>query len=204
MEFSALDEAAELVEKANSNLQPDIVAGADARALLRAYDRIERLASYGKAVMARRIDDASAVARATGTSMGKARHTAETGAALSDAPEVGEALARGEVSLDQAAEISKAEQARPGSSKELLDVAKSESFHVLRDRARKVRLEAEQSRGLGERQKGARSARSYNDELGMVNIHLRLQPHVGTPIVNRSLLCQAAVLMHLLSSIETR
>jgi hypothetical protein len=40
--------------------------------------------------------------------------------------------------------------------------------------------------GLGERQKQARSARSFTDELGMVNINLRFQPHVGTPIVNRA------------------
>ena len=101
-------------------------------------------------------------------------------------PRVGDALARGEVSLDQAGEIAKAEQAHPGSAGELLAVAREESFHVLRDRARKVRLGAEQSRGLGDRQREARSGRSYTDELGMVNISLRLQPHVGTPIVNRA------------------
>jgi hypothetical protein len=48
-----------------------------------------------------------------------------------------------------------------------------------------VRLEAEQHKGLGERQHQARCARSYADELGMVHIHLALEPHVGTPIVNR-------------------
>jgi hypothetical protein len=68
----------------------------------------------------------------------------------------------------------------------LLSVAQSEAFHVLRDKARKVRLEAEQNRGLGDRQRDARSGRSYSDDLGMVNIHLRLEPHVGTPIVNRA------------------
>jgi hypothetical protein len=118
--------------------------------------------------------------------MGQAKKTLQTGAALKDAPEVGDALARGEVSLDQASEISRAEQARPGSAGELLEVAKKESFHVLRDEARRVKLEAEQRRGLGESQKEARSARSYTDELGMVNVNLRLQPHVGTPIVNRA------------------
>jgi hypothetical protein len=90
------------------------------------------------------------------------------------------------VSLDQAGEIAKAEQAKPGSAGELLAIARTESFHVLRDKARKVRLEAEQHRGLAERQKEARSARNYTDELGMVNISLRLQPHIGTPTVNRA------------------
>ena len=47
-------------------------------------------------------------------------------------------------------------------------------------------LEAEQKRGLAERQKEARRPARHTDELGMVNIHLKLEPHVGTPIVNRA------------------
>ncbi|MDP9067166.1 MAG: HNH endonuclease [Actinomycetota bacterium] len=65
-------------------------------------------------------------------------------------------------------------------------VAQDEAFHVLREKARKVKLEAEQHRGLAERQRDARSARSYSDELGMVHVHLALEPHVGTPIVARA------------------
>ena len=186
MTFEHMDDALASLEKANSELEPELLTAEAARELLESYARAGKLVAYGEAVLARRIDNAAAVARVTGTSMGAAKRTAETGAALSDAPEVSDALARGEVSLDQAAVISKAEQPRPGSSKDLLDVAKSESFHVLRDRARKAHLEAEQVRGLSERQKEARSGRSYDDELGMVNIHLRLEPHVGTPIVNRA------------------
>ena len=83
-------------------------------------------------------------------------------------------------------EIATAEQARPGSSSELLQVASDESFQVLRDKARTIVLEAQQTRGLAERQHHARSARSYRDRLGMVNLNLVLEPHVGTPIVNRA------------------
>ena len=96
MEFTILDEAAELVEKANSNLEPELVPSEDARVALAKYARLKKLASYGEALWARRIDDAAAVARAAGTSMGRARKTLETGAALKDAPEVSGALARGE------------------------------------------------------------------------------------------------------------
>jgi hypothetical protein len=118
--------------------------------------------------------------------MGVAKKTLETGAALKDAPEVGSALAAGDISLDQAGEIAKAEQARPGSAGELLAMAQTESFHALKDQARRIKLEAEQHRALGDRQKEARSARSHIDELGMVDIHLRFQPHLGTPIRNRA------------------
>jgi hypothetical protein len=95
MDLSVLDEAAELVHKANANLEPELVTADDARKLLGAYAKVERLASFGKAALARKVDDASELARVTGTSIGKAKQTAETGAALADAPEVGDALARG-------------------------------------------------------------------------------------------------------------
>jgi hypothetical protein len=65
-------------------------------------------------------------------------------------------------------------------------VAQEEAFHVLKDKARKVKLEAERRQGLARRQHAARCARSYSDELGMVHVHLALEPHVGTPIVARA------------------
>ncbi len=88
--------------------------------------------------------------------------------------------------MDQASEIARAEQARPGSSTELLAVADKEPFHVLRDKARKTVLEAEQHKDLFSRQHDARTARSHRDELGMIHLHLALEPHVGVPIVNRA------------------
>jgi hypothetical protein len=44
----------------------------------------------------------------------------------------------GAISLDQATEIAKAEQARPGAASEPLSVARAEAFQVLRERARDV------------------------------------------------------------------
>jgi HNH endonuclease len=186
MALHEVHQATTMLEKANADLEPELLTAESARRLLSEYARAEKLASYGKAVLARRIDDAETVARATGTSIGKAKQVTETGAALRAAPEVATAAAMGEVSLDQAGEIARAELVSPGCAGELLAVASSESFQVLRDSARRIKLEAEQSQGLAERQKQARSARSYSDDLGMVNIHLRLQPHVGTSIINRA------------------
>ena len=122
----------------------------------------------------------------TGRSVGRAKQTVETGRTLRDAPDLTGALREGAISFDQAAEIAKAEEVRPGSTEELLPVARDEAFHVLRDSARRVRLEAEQNDDLGARQKEARRAHTYSDDLGMTNIHLCLEPHVGTPIVNRA------------------
>jgi hypothetical protein len=186
MEVAPIDEAVKFLEKANADLQPELLSVPEARALLDAYARAERLAAFGVAALAGMVDDAADLARATGTSLGKAKDTVATGKVLGGSHQLGDALRHGDISLDQATEIATAERSAPGAVEELLPVALGEAFHVLRDEARKVVLDAEQHRGLAARQQAARSARNYRDELGMVNIHIALEPHVGTPIVNRA------------------
>ena len=186
MQTSVLTEAVELLEKSNADLQPELLRAADARELMGLYARVEKLAAFGVAALARKLDDATEVARLAGTSMGKAKAVVTTGKVLGESSELNVAMQHGEVSLDQATEIASAEQSRPGAATELLAVAEKESFHVLNDKAKKTKLEAEQHNGLAERQHHARAARSYSDSLGMVNIHLSLEPHTGTPIVARA------------------
>jgi len=181
-----LADAAALIERANAKLEPAELSSSEARFLMGVYARIERLGAFGVAALSARVDDPSRVARVSGTSLGKARDTVATGSALRSSPELNAALQQGAVSLDQAAEIARAQQAAPGCARRLVKVAKEEPFHVLKDEARKVRLEAEQHQGLAARQRDARRARSYSDPLGMVHIHMELQPHVGAPIVARA------------------
>jgi HNH endonuclease len=186
MKSSYVDQAIELLEKANANLEPELLAARDARKLLDSYAQAQRLAGYGVTALARKVDDAAKIASVTGTSMGKAKDTVATAKVLRDSPELSAAMQQGEVSLDQAKEIASAVESVPGAAKELLHVAKDESFHVLKEKARKAKLEAEQHKDLADRQRCARSARSYSDELGMTTIHLSFEPHVGTPIVARA------------------
>jgi len=186
MESIHVDEAVELLEKANADLEPELLSVPEARERLKAYARAQRLAAFGVAALARTIDEASSLARVTGTSVGKAKETIATSKVLGDSAPLAAALKHGEISLDQATEIAKAEGSAPGAATDLLAVAREESFHVLKEKARKAKLEAEQHRDLAQRQNAARSARSYSDELGMVHIHLALEPHVGTPIMARA------------------
>jgi hypothetical protein len=186
MEFDHLDDAVALLEKANAELEPELLTVAGARERLAVYARARKLIDYGIAALGARIDDAASLARDTGTSVGRATETIATGNVLHDSAPLDEALRHGAVSLDQASEISKVEASAPGSATELLKVADQESFSVLRQKARRVKLEAEQRRDLAERQHHARAARSYTDDLGMVTIHLSLEPHVGTPLVARA------------------
>ncbi|MPZ71533.1 MAG: hypothetical protein GEU71_18745, partial [Actinobacteria bacterium] len=186
METSYVDDAVELLEKANADLDPELMSIPEAKRQLESYAKAQRLGAYGVAALARKIDDAERLAKITGTSIGKARETVATSKTLGDSRDLSTAFQMGSISLDQATEIARAEEAAPGSAKELLKVAKKESFHVLRDEARRTKLEAEQHRGLAERQREAKTASHHTGELGMAHIHLALQPHVGSPIMARA------------------
>ena len=186
MKTSYEAQAVELLEKANADLEPDLISIPEARARMKDFIRSQRLAAFGVAALARKIDDAEALARATGTSMGKAKETLATSEVLSNSAPLNEALRSGEVSLDQAHEIAKAEASAPGAAKDLLQVAKKESFHVLKDEARRTKLEAEQHGGLAERQQKAKTASHHIDDLGMAQIYLSLEPHIGTRVMARA------------------
>jgi hypothetical protein len=77
-QLTPVTEAVELLEKANRNLQPDLLSVPQARSLLDAYARAQKLAAFGIAALAGRLDDASELARATGSSLGRARDTVAT------------------------------------------------------------------------------------------------------------------------------
>ncbi len=186
MEVAYVDDAVEQLEKANADLEPELLSVPEARKRLQAYARAQRLAAFGVAALTRKIDDASELAREMGTSVGRAKETVATGKVAGDSEELNDALRHGDISLDQATEIAAAERSAPGAASELLAVARDEAFHVLKDKARAVKLEAEQHQDLAARQRAGRAARSYRDELGMVNVHLAFEPHVGTPIVKRA------------------
>jgi hypothetical protein len=64
------------------------------------------------AALARRVDDAIEVAKVTGTSVPRAQRHGHDRQVRSDSGELGEALKGGEVSLEQATEIARAEAAR--------------------------------------------------------------------------------------------
>lgn len=184
--FEQLTGVVEQLRKANAGLEPELLAVADARVVLEHYVEAQRLASFGIAALAARIDDACVVATATGVSMGKARDTVAVAKTLSGSAPLSDALRDGSLSLEQASEIAKAEDAAPGSATELIEVARASSFAVLREKARNIKLVAEAKGDLFSRQHRARHAQSHTDELGMLDIHLRLEPHVGVPIQARA------------------
>jgi hypothetical protein len=73
MSNALIDQAIELLEKANAELQPELLPAATARRLLASYARARRLVDFGIAGLARKCDDASELARVTGTSVERPR-----------------------------------------------------------------------------------------------------------------------------------
>lgn len=183
MDQKALVDAVGVIKKTAADLEPELLQMSDARNLLSLLIEGQRAIEYAVTSLTRKISDPHEVAKVTGTSLGKAKAVVATGQVLRESGDLEMALQQGAVSLDQAVQIAEAEESSPGAAKELVAVAQTESFHVLRDKARKVKLEAEQHRDLGPRQKAARSGRGHVDQLGMTDIHLRFEPHIGTPIM---------------------
>ena len=186
MEVACVDDAIQLLEKANADLQPELLASADARAQLEAYARAQRLAAFGVATLSRKVDETAEIARTAGTPLGKAKETLATGKALVASPELNDAMQSGWDLVRAGRGDREGEGVRAGAARELVAVAAEQPFHVLKEKARKAKLEAEQHRDLGGRQRAARSARTYCDDLGMVHVHVAFEPHVGTPIVAKA------------------
>ncbi len=185
MERELLDEAIGLLEKANSGLLSGVRSRADAEALLACYVRVEKLAAFGKATLAARVGDATSLARAAGTTVGQARRVIETGRRVAAEPRLAQAARKAEISLDQADEIARTSTVAPGCVDDLLNLARNESYGVLKQRARSIRLDTQAGADLAVRQHQARQLCHRVTDLGMIHIEADLEPHIGTPIVNR-------------------
>jgi hypothetical protein len=89
---SLIDQAIELLEKANADLQPELLPAPVARKILASYARARRLVDYGIAGLSRKLDDASELARVTGTSIGEAKAVVSTGKVLATSGDLSAAL----------------------------------------------------------------------------------------------------------------
>jgi hypothetical protein len=127
MELTPIQEAVTWLEKANANLDPDLMSAGTARGEFALYAQAEMLVAYGKTMLARKLSDPAEVARTTGVSVDKAKATVDTAQTLSDAPEVCDAFRGGDISFDQASETARAEKAEPGAAAELPPASTSSS-----------------------------------------------------------------------------
>jgi len=130
-------------------------------------------------------DGAAWMARQVGGSTGQARQALETAAGLADCPGTRLALLDGELSLGQAAAITRAEPETPGAEAELLKIARGSDLAQLRDKAREHRQANTDVNELHRQQLRARHFRHWRDPLGMVCFTGALPPETGVPFINR-------------------
>jgi uncharacterized protein DUF222 len=189
----SLFDSVDVVYAALVSFQPGAYSGDDCAALvekLAALEKVSGVARVGAAARAGECGEhrergfakvADWVARITGTTPGAANADLDTLAALESQPDVLAALEAGELSFAQARELVRTETAVPGSTAGLLDVAKTESFRTLKDKARDRRVRAIDPDELHARQHAAMSHRTWINALGNVAYAGELPPELGIP-----------------------
>ena len=116
-------------------LDPDTVPACEAAALYARLDRVARVVTAARTMLARRVADAKAwqatghqnaaelLASVTGSSIGAARSELETSSALPGLPEVRDGMRSGVLSQAQGAVIADAGKADPSAARDLVDRA---------------------------------------------------------------------------------
>ena len=124
-----------------AELDPDEVPLSQATAVYAELDRIVRVASAARVLVARRVDEAQewkrrghrtaaeALAAASGSSLGAARDELAASNALSGLPATRDRMLEGKLSANQATVIADAAAANPGAEAALLDAAGTANLH---------------------------------------------------------------------------
>ncbi len=183
--FSTVLAADNLLRKALDELEPRCFDGDDAARLLKLFAEAERLATAGKAMMARRVEEtnrwrrdgarsaADWLAAMTGSSVGAAAGTLETARRLEKLPATAEAQRQGRLSEVQARELAAAATAKPGAEADLLRAAQSEPVAALRQRCACVKVAAHDEAARHRRIHQERRLRYWNDADGAFRMDLR-------------------------------
>jgi hypothetical protein len=140
-----------LLEELVSDLDPDLLSGADATSLFDDAVRLERLGGVARLILAKRIESSGAVggtghrsaaeliAERSGTDVGSARGTLELAQQLEACPATADALADGTLSALQAKEIAGAATLNPTKETELIDTARRQPIKTLRTECRRAK-----------------------------------------------------------------
>ena len=193
-----LDRLAQVTDQLRSSvtgLDPETLSGADAARLLAAFAEIERLASAGKLLSARRVESsnvwrrsghrsaAAHVAEATGTGIGPAITALETARHLGSLPATDEAVRQGKLSETQVKEIAGAAILQPGAEQSLVDAAARQPLSVLKLRCKRVRAAGQDQHSSYEAIRRSRYLRNWVEDNGAVRLDARLTPDEGARLL---------------------
>ncbi|HVF53774.1 MAG TPA: DUF222 domain-containing protein [Actinomycetota bacterium] len=179
-----------------SRLEPEVLPPDVARDAVEKFAEIERLASAGKALAARRVaasgswkaegdrSPAHWMARTTKTSVGHAVAVLETAERLAELPGTDAAVRAGRLSPEQAREVASAAAADPKAEAKLLNAARTESVSGLRDECARVRAAALPDEATRyERIRSRRRFRHWSDPDGAFRMDAVLTPDAGAVLL---------------------
>jgi hypothetical protein len=189
--------AAEALRQVLALFDPELATGADCALVAEELARTEKACAGARAWSAARAirtsqhrargfaDGADWAANRMGSAVGVARAELEAAAAMKNLAATQAAVAAGEVSLAQAAQVARAEAAVAGSEEALLDLARRSGLGPVREEARRIVLGATDPKETAKRHHRARSFRHWRDDDGMVRMAGALAPEVGIGLMNR-------------------
>ena len=195
MTLQKLRRVAEELRAVLADFEPERLTGPDAARMLAAFSEIEKLASGGKLLSARRVETsnvwrrkghrsaAAHVAEATGVGLGPAIHALKAARQLGSLPTTEEALRDGRLSEVQVKEITDAAIHQPEAERELVDTAQKEPLNLLKLRCRRVKAtQGDQHRAYAAIHR-SRFFRHWTDDDGAVRFDARLTPDEGARVV---------------------
>jgi hypothetical protein len=180
-----------------SALEPERLSGTDADRLLQAFAELERLASAGKILAARRVETSNAwrrrghrsaaahVAEVTGTGLGQAVNSLVTARQLGSLPATEDALRKGRLSESQVKEIAGAASVRPEAERSLVDAAGSQPLNVLKLRCQRVKASGHDQMSSYHAMRRGRYLRNWTDGDGAFRVDARLTPDEGARLLAR-------------------
>jgi hypothetical protein len=195
-EFPDLQPILKELRRAVNQLEPRSLSAAEAQTLVKLFAEGERLCAAGKTLAARRVERSGAwregghrsaahwMAAATGVAVGQAVGTLQTARRLEHLPATTHAFVSGELSETKVKEVTSAAAASPGTERELLAAARTETVTALKDRCLKIRAAAAvDERDAYDRIRRARYFRHWTDTEGAFMLQVRLTPDDGARVM---------------------
>ncbi|HEV3130319.1 MAG TPA: DUF222 domain-containing protein [Acidimicrobiales bacterium] len=180
-----------------SSFDPALISAGVAEGVMERAARIEHAAAAVKALAAARMAEtelwslggdrspAHMLARRTGQSVSGAAQQLEAAKKLKDHPKTNAAARRGTLSPAQAAAITDAAEADPGSEEDLLDLAARASLGELRDEAARRKAAVEDQEEKHRRIKAERRVRSWTGPDGAWCLAANGPPEAGARFMAR-------------------
>ena len=180
-----------------ATLESERYTGGDSIALVRLFTAVERTASAGKTLAARRVEEANLhrltghrsaaelLASSTGDSVGDTKGLLRLGHQLAHRPELDEAFRAGRLSRRRATQVAEAAGVNPTREHDLVDGAQVDTDATFKERCLRAQAEGRSRRDEARHHRhlhDQRSARTWTDGDGALCLHARLAPGPGAEL----------------------